>query len=109
MPVRLYLLQRMSALIMAPLVLIHLGVILYAVRSGLDAETLLERTKGSWLWGGIYGSFVVAVAVHAAIGLRTVLHEWLRWQGLVLNLATWGIAISLLVLGFRAVFAVIWS
>ncbi len=91
---------------MAPLVLVHLGVILYATRSGLDAESLLGRTRGSLLWGLIYGSFVVAVSIHAAIGLRTVLQEWLRIKGALLEGVAWGLGIGLLTLGLRAVFAV---
>lgn len=106
MPLGLYLLQRLSALVMAPLVLVHLGVIIYAVRSGLDAEALLGRTSGSLAWGLVYGSFVLAVSIHAAIGLRTVLHEWLRFKGPLLAAVTWVLGLGLLVLGFRAVFAV---
>ncbi len=106
MPLRLYLLQRLSALVMAPLVLVHLGVIIYAVRSGLDAETLLGRTRGSVAWGLVYGSFVLAVSIHAAIGLRTVLHEWLQLKGPPLAAVTWALGLGLLFLGFRAVFAV---
>ena len=106
MPLGLYLLQRLSALVMAPLVLVHLGVIIYAVRSGLDAEALLGRTRGSVAWGLVYGSFVLAVSIHAAIGLRTVLHEWLQLKGPPLAAVTWALGLGLLFLGFRAVFAV---
>lgn len=106
MPLRLYLLQRLSALVMAPLVLVHLGVIIYAVRSGLDAEALLGRTRGSVVWGLVYGTFALAVSIHAAIGLRTVLHEWLRLKGTVLEAVTWVVGIGLLALGIRAVLAV---
>ena len=106
MPVRLYLVQRLSALIMAPLVLVHLVVMIYAVRSGLDAETLLARTRGSVAWTLVYGTFVLAVAIHAAIGLRTILNEWLRVKGLALELAMWAIGCTLLALGMRAVYAV---
>jgi fumarate reductase subunit C len=106
MPVRLYLLQRLSALIMAPLVVVHLVVMIVAVQNGLDAESILSRTRGSVVWGVVYGTFVVAVSVHAAIGLRTVLHEWLRWKGMLLEVSMWLIGCTLLVLGMRAVFAV---
>ena len=34
---RLYLLQRLSAMILAPFVLVHLGLVIYAVRGGLSA------------------------------------------------------------------------
>ena len=49
---RLYIAQRASAAIMAPLVLLHLGVIIYAIHGGLDAAEILARTRGSLFWGG---------------------------------------------------------
>lgn len=105
--VRLYLAQRISALIMAPLVLVHLLVIIYAIQGGLDAAEILSRTKGSIVWGVLYGSFVLAVSVHAAIGLRVVVHEWLRLKGMALEIFTWVVGFGLVLLGGRAVFAVV--
>ena len=43
----LWLIQRLSAMVMAPLVLIHLATIVYATRGGLDAAEVLARTRGS--------------------------------------------------------------
>jgi len=103
---RLFLLQRLSALVLAPLVLIHLGVILYAVEGGLSAAEILGRTRGSAGWAAFYGLYVVAAAVHAPIGLRNVVREWTRWRGRALDLALLGVGIVLLVLGLRAVVAV---
>ena len=37
---RLYILQRVSAAILAPLVLIHLGMMIYAIQGGLDAAEI---------------------------------------------------------------------
>jgi len=104
--VRLYLAQRISALVMAPLVLGHLVVMIYAVQGGLSASEILSRTQGSLWWGLFYGLFVIAVAVHAAIGVRVVVHEHLKIKGRVLSVLTWGIVIVLLGLGGRAVAAV---
>lgn len=102
----LYLLQRISALIMVPLVIGHIAVMVYAVQGGLSAAEILGRTQGSWGWALFYGSFVIAVAIHAAIGLRTIVSEWFGIQGIVLTgfaLATfWG----LLAMGLYAVAAV---
>ena len=67
---RLYFAQRLTALIMAPLTLGHLAVMIYAVQGGLSVAEILARTQGSVAWFLFYGGFVVAVAVHAAIGLR---------------------------------------
>jgi fumarate reductase subunit C len=104
---RLYLLQRLSAMILGPLVLVHLGLIVYAVRGGLSAAEILSRTQGSLFWMLFYGLFVVAAAVHAPIGLRNVLREWTPWHGHSLDWAMLGFAGLLAVLGLRAVAAVV--
>ncbi|WP_420402668.1 hypothetical protein [Nisaea sp.] len=103
---RLYLLQRASAMLLAPLVLGHLGLILYAIEGGLSASEILGRTKGSLFWAGFYGLFVLTAALHAPIGLRNVLREWTGWRGRSLDLATGAFAMLLLALGLRAVWAV---
>lgn len=106
MTARLYLLQRGTALLLAPLVLAHLVLIILAVRNGLSAEEILARTRGSFGWAAFYGLFVLAVAIHGAIGLRTVLIEWGRLGQRAAGGTAWGVAILLLVLGLRAVWAV---
>jgi fumarate reductase subunit C len=103
---RLYMLQRLSALVMAPLVLGHIAVMVYAIQGGLSTAEILGRTQGSLLWFLFYGVFVVAVSVHAAIGLRVIAHEWLKLRGLGLAVLTWGICAVLLALGLSAVVAV---
>jgi len=104
--VRLYMAQRITALIMAPLVLGHIAVMIYAVQGGLTASEILGRTQGSIAWFVFYGSFVVTVSIHAAIGLRTILHEWFNFEGKVLDITSWVIGIFLLIMGGRAVLAV---
>ncbi len=104
--VRLYMLQRITALLMAPLVLGHLAVMIYAVQGGLSAAEILGRTQGSVAWLLFYGSFVVAVSIHAAIGLRVVIHEVLGLKGALLELLTWATAAGLFALGARAVITV---
>lgn len=103
---RLYMLQRITALLMAPLVVGHLVVMIYAIQGGLTAGEILGRTQGSVLWFLFYGIFVVAVSVHGAIGMRTVLHEWGGVRGMALEAATWVIGMGLCALGARAVWAV---
>ena len=44
---RLFLLQRLTAMALAPLVLVHLGLVLVAIRGGLTAGEILARTQGS--------------------------------------------------------------
>lgn len=106
MNLRLYMLQRITALVMAPLVLGHLAVMIYAIQGGLSAAEILGRTQGSVLWFLFYGTFVVAVSIHGAIGLRTVAHEWGGLKGTVLDTFMWVVGIGLLALGARAVWAV---
>ncbi len=105
MTARLFLVQRATALLLAPLVLVHLAVIVYAVRSGLSAEEILDRTRGSVGWGLFYGGFVVTVATHGAIGLRTILIEWAELRPRIASAAASTGALALLLLGLRAVWA----
>lgn len=103
---RLYLLQRLSALVMAPLVLGHIAVMIYAVQDGLSAAEILGRTKGSLFWGAFYGLFVLAVSVHASIGVRVIVSETLGLRGGGLKWLTGGVFLALFLLGARAVYAV---
>ena len=103
---RLYMLQRLTALLMAPLVIGHLIVMIYAVQGGLSGEEILGRTRGSVAWFLFYGTFVIAVAIHGAIGVRTIAHEWFGAKGPVLEGLMWLIGLALLGLGARAVWAV---
>ncbi|MEJ6399121.1 succinate dehydrogenase [Yoonia sp. 208BN28-4] len=106
MNLRLYMLQRITALLMAPLVLGHLAVMIYAVQGGLSAAEILGRTQGSIIWFLFYGSFVVAAAIHGAIGLRVIAAEWGGLRGRVLDVLVWVIGLGLFGLGARAVWAV---
>jgi len=107
MEVALYLAQRISALIMAPLVLGHLAVMIYAVQGGLSAAEILSRTQGSAFWAAFYGLFVVAVSVHAAIGLRAIASEWLGVRGIVLTGLALSVFWGLMASGLYAVGAVV--
>lgn len=103
---RLFLAQRLTALILAPLVLVHLVVIVYAVRNGLSGEEILGRTRGNQAWALYYGLFAVTAAVHGAIGLRTVLLEWTPLERKVCSGLAGAACVLLLALGLRAVWAV---
>ena len=104
--VRLYLLQRITALVMVPLVLGHIAVMIYAVQGGLSAAEILGRTRGSVLWALFYGTFVLAVSIHAAIGVRAIAYEWLGASKRMLAPLTLGIALVLAAMGLHAVYAV---
>lgn len=103
---RLYMLQRITALIMAPLTLGHIAVMIFAIQGGLSASEILSRTQGSVFWFAFYGSFVIAVSVHAAIGLRVIVYETFGVRGRTLGGFTWAVGLIFLVMGVRAVMGV---
>lgn len=104
-----YALQRLSAAVLAPLVLIHIIGMIIAIQGGLTAEEILGRTQGSWLWGGFYGVFVIAAGIHISVGLTNILSEWTKMsRGVIAGLAH-GYATLAIVLGLRAVYAVVFA
>lgn len=103
----LFVLQRASAALLLPFVVLHLLTILYAVRGGLTAGEILARTHGSVGWALFYGAFVVLAAAHAPIGLRNVLREWTRWRGRSLDLTMLGLGLVFLAMGLRALIALV--
>jgi fumarate reductase subunit C len=107
MSMRLYVWQRLTAALMVPLVLVHVAVIFHATRNGMSAADILGRTRGSMAWALFYGSFVAAVAIHAAIGVRNVLIEWSPLAERPAGIFGAALGGFLLVLGLRAVAAVV--
>jgi succinate dehydrogenase subunit C len=103
---KLWYFQRISAMVLALCVVIHLAVIVYASRGGLTAAELLGRTRGNVAFGAFYALFVVACAVHVPIGLKTIAEEWLGWRGRSVAFAAALFGIGLLAMGLRAVYAV---
>jgi fumarate reductase subunit C len=99
--------QRLSAMVMAVFVTIHIGTIIYAVRGGLSGAEILARTQGNWFVGIFYAAFVLAAAVHAPIGLARIAEEWFGWSGTLANALALLFALTLAVLGLRAVYAVV--
>ncbi|HEX5092239.1 MAG TPA: succinate dehydrogenase [Burkholderiales bacterium] len=102
----LWVAQRASAAVLALCVTVHLVTIVYAVRGGLTGAEILARTHGNAAWAAFYVVFVLAVSVHAPIGLRAVLAEWLAWRGRSRTVALIAFAVALALLGLRAVAAV---
>lgn len=99
--------QRISALVLAVCVVVHLVTAIYVIRSGLSAADILSRTRGSVGWAAFYGVFVAAVAVHAPIGLRNVVAELLGWRGRAVDGALVVVALVLAWSGWRAVYGVV--
>src|SRR6266404_6227766 len=102
----LYIAQRATAVVLAFAVTIHLVTIIYAIRGGLTAGEILARTHGNRWFLGFYLVFVLAAAIHAPIGLRSILREWAKWRDRSLDLAMLAFSALLLVLGARAALAV---
>lgn len=98
-----WLAQRASAAVLAVCVLVHLATILYASRHGLSGATMLARAHASVAWPIFYAIFVVAVAVHAPLGLRTILDEWSGLRGRAVDWLLGAFALVLLLGGLRAV------
>jgi fumarate reductase subunit C len=102
----LWLAQRGSAAVLALCVIVHLATMIVAVRGGLTAAEILGRTRGSAAWALFYGVFVAAVAIHAPIGVRTVVAEMRGAHGRGIDVGMLAFAVALLALGLRAVAAV---
>ena len=102
----LYIAQRGTAVILAFAVTVHLVTIIYATRGGLTAGDILARTHGNRWFLGFYLVFVIAAAIHAPIGLRSILREWAQWRDGSLDWAMLAFSALLLVCGVRAALAV---
>ena len=102
----LWFVQRASAAVLALCVTVHLATIIYAVQGGLSAAEILGRTRGNAAWLAFYSVFVLAAAVHAPIGLRAVLAEWLKWRGSSRDVFLLLLALFLAWAGLRAAISV---
>jgi fumarate reductase subunit C len=107
MNVRLYLWQRGTAALLAPLVLGHIAVIFYATRTNMTAADILSRTHGSVFWASYYSLFVVAAAIHASIGVRNVLSEWATLGDRLAGSFSIILGVLLALLGFYAIAALV--
>src|SRR5688500_2661611 len=100
----LWLAQRASASVLAVCVVVHLATMIIAVRGGLTAAEILGRTRGSAGWMIFYTVFVIAAAIHAPIGVRTVLAEWSGGHRRGVDVAAMAFSLLLLSTGLRAVY-----
>ena len=98
-----FLLQRATAGVLAICVVVHLATIIYAVRHGLTAEAIVARVRASASWPAFYTLFVVAVAIHAPLGLRAIADEWLGLRGRATDIVLSLFALLLLGGGLYAV------
>ncbi len=98
--------QRVSAMVLGLCVVAHLATMIYAVRHGLSAAEILGRTHGNYAWLAFYMIFVAAVAIHAPIGMRTIVAESFGWRGALVDLAVLVVGVALALWGWRAALAV---
>ena len=98
---RLWLAQRVSAMVLAVCIVVHLATIVIAVQGGLSAAEIIGRVAGSTTWFAFYTIFVAAVVIHAPIGLRAVLSEMTRLSRSRVDLLCFIAAAFIAVLGFR--------
>jgi succinate dehydrogenase subunit C len=104
---RLYIWQRATAALLFPMICVHAAVIFYAMHHTLTAADILSRTHGSVAWALFYGSFVLAASIHGSIGVRNVLVEWTPLKDRSAGITAVIFGALLIVLGLRAVAAVV--
>jgi fumarate reductase subunit C len=97
--------QRISAMVLALCVTVHLVTMIVVAHGGLSAAAILARLHGNGVWGLFYAVFVLAAAAHVPIGLRRIAEEWLGWRGASVFALSMLIGLMLAVAGLRAVYA----
>ena len=98
--------QRISAMLLAVCVVLHLAGMVWAVRGGLSAAEILARTRGNAPLAAFYAVFVLACAVHVPIGLTSIAREWWRWSPAAAAWFARAVTVALVVPGLRAVWGV---
>ena len=100
----LWIAQRASAAVLAVAVIIHLATVIYAVRGDLTAAEIIARVQGNVVWLGFYVIFVLAAAIHAPIGLRTILLESTPLSPRLAHLLSAVALLTILIMGLRTAF-----
>ena len=98
--------QRISAMVLALCVVLHIAGMIYALRGGLSAAEILARTRGNFFFAAFYATFVLACVVHVPIGLMRVCEEWLGMARFFAATTARLASILILFLGLRAVVGV---
>jgi len=100
---KLWVWQRASAAVLGLCVIVHLILIIIAVQGGLSASEIISRVSGNIAWLMFYSVFVIAVAVHAPIGVRTILNEMTGLKTSQTHLVMAVLCLVILSMGFRTV------
>ena len=99
--------QRLSAMVLALCVVVHLAGVIYAVRGGLTAAEVLGRTRGNWAFGAFYAVFVVACAIHAPIGVANIVGETTVGRGSSALVIASVLGVAILLMGLSAVYGLV--
>ena len=102
--VRMWIAQRATAAVLALAVIVHIATVVYAVRGGLSAIEIIERVQGNIGWFLFYIVFVFAAAIHAPLGLRTILTEMTALRGITRGVVVVLLGLMIAILGWRAAF-----
>lgn len=100
----LWVAQRASAAVLAIAVTVHLATVIYAVRGGLSAAEIIGRVQANVAWLAFYVIFVLAAAVHAPIGIRTILLETTPLPPRLADGLSAAVLVIILVMGLRTAF-----
>jgi len=100
-----FVLQRASAAVLALCVVVHLATIIYAVRHGLTSDAIVARVRANPAWPAFYVVFVIAAAIHAPLGIRAIVDEWLGLRGRAVDIALGLTSLVLFAGGLYAVHA----
>jgi fumarate reductase subunit C len=98
----LWVAQRVTAMVLGLAVVVHLVTIVVAVRGGLSAREILDRTQGNEAWLAFYVVFALAAGLHGAIGLRNIAAETIGLRGRGADLAWLAIGLLTAAFGIRA-------
>jgi fumarate reductase subunit C len=100
----LWLAQRLSALILTICITVHIATMIIAVQGGLSSEEIIARIGGSKIWLCFYLVFVTSVAVHAPIGLKSIMREMTQIPMKRIDFLRILFSLIIGVLGIRAAF-----
>jgi fumarate reductase subunit C len=98
----LWVAQRVTAMLLAVAVVVHLVTIIGAVRGGLSAAEILGRLQGHEGWLAFYVVFALAAGLHGAIGLRAIAAEALGIRGRAADIAWLAAGLATAAFGIRA-------
>lgn len=100
----LWVVQRITAMVLAVAVVAHLVMIVIAVRGGLSAAEIIARTRGNEAWLVFYVVFALAAGLHGAIGVRNIAAETIGLRGRGADLAWVAAGLVTAAFGIRAAF-----